>query len=156
IVAAVHGSGPKFYFLAVATRAGIVWAPGDGDPKDLEVRKEGGADFTALAFASDVLAAGTSRGGIHLWKVTDNGIPKALHDWRTPGGTLMALAMTDSGDGPRLTTVSALTGLLEVRVWDPKTAKELSRVKLDGSPAHRPGSAPIKVVLSPDGKRVAV
>src|SRR5437762_9841280 len=40
-------------------RSGITWAPGDGDPKDLAVRKEDGAEFTALAFAGKVLAAGT-------------------------------------------------------------------------------------------------
>jgi RNA polymerase sigma factor (sigma-70 family) len=154
VAAVAGGKAPKYQFLAVARRGGIEGINDEGKG-DALLTLDRGTEFTTLAYADNILAGGTAKGAIHVWEVI-GGKAKELGSWHSPGGTLLALATADSKDGPRVTSVSAHGNGVEVRVWDPKTAKELSLVKLDGSPAHRAGNDPIKAILSPDGKRVAV
>jgi RNA polymerase sigma factor (sigma-70 family) len=149
------GKPPKHLFLALSRRGGIAGIDDDGKG-DVLLTLDPGTEFTSLAATDGILVGGTAKGDIHVREVI-GGKAKAMGDWHSPGGgTLLALAVADSKDGPRVSSVSAHQRGVEVRVWDPKTPKELSFVKLDGAPAHRPGDDAIKAILSPDGKRVAV
>jgi RNA polymerase sigma factor (sigma-70 family) len=140
--------------LAVATPNGIFCIEDDGKNKDPFTLRVG-TEFRTIAFADGLLAGGTAKGDVHLWEVSP-GATKPRGNWHNPGGTPLALAVADCRDGPRVMSVSAHVKGVEVRNWDPINKKEISLVKLEGLSAQNPGSAPIKVVLSPDGKRVAV
>jgi RNA polymerase sigma factor (sigma-70 family) len=157
--AVVSGVGPKDSFRAVATRSGIAFTD-ERTGKDLGLLKKENAEFTALAFADNVLAAGTAKGEIVLWEVNNGkGLPKELRTWHASNGGVMALALSASKDDVRLTAVSVATDV-EVRVWNAKKPdKELSKVKPDGLPTYKAAPPPGKLphfVLSPDGKRLAV
>jgi len=150
------GRGPADQFLAIAEGTRINYSLDDVNRKPLGALMSGGAEFTALTGADNVLAAGTADGAIHLWEVKGGALPTPLRDWHGPKEAVAALAMSRSGLEFRLTSVS-VSADVAVRVWDPKSAKELSKCTLDGLPkmTPRPGDRP-HFVLSPDGKCVTV
>jgi WD40 repeat protein len=153
--AVVAGGGARAEFLAVGGRKGIHFLNSAG--KELGVlESKGQNEFTAVASRDDLLAGGTTTGEVGVWQLNGLDKPQALKDWHEPNGKIMALTFPEVAKDPRLITVSVGSKGIQVCVWDPKKAKELSRVTLDGLPKYRGGKDLPTALLSADGKRVTV
>ena len=151
--AVATGPGSKKELLAIAVPSAIhVYDARTGNVQYI-VRSDG-AEFTALTFGDNYLAAGTKIGDLHLW---DKDSGKLMWTWHDPTRyPFEALTVAVSDKGPRLMGICADRDGCEVRLWDPKTGKEPTRIKLESLPRDRRNGQRLAASLSGDGKRLAV
>jgi RNA polymerase sigma factor (sigma-70 family) len=138
----------------IATPAGLHCLDADGNEVGL-LAKKGGADYTSLTAGNDLVAAGTVAGDVHLWEAGGRPL-KPLHTMSEPGGAVLALTLSTNRGALRLKGIGAGAKGMKVYTWDTEKGKGLTGIELDGAPDIRPGRDRPKVVLSPDGTRVAV
>ncbi len=146
LVSGKDGPGP---FVAIAARDRIRFLDGNTGKPTWQSNPER-VEFTTLAVRDGIVAAGTARGEIHLWDDRGRPIGKPLRQLSTP---VRALALSGSGDDLRLTTLATRGDGIELRLWNPRAGKELTKLTLAGSAWFKPG--PRRVILSSDGKRAA-